>query len=71
MKEALRTKKNKCINLKFLADSYRCKLVDDMAYEVAALFTHWAPTWQSMMSAENWAKLVMKFQEGRLGCTIS
>ncbi len=40
MKKALRTKQNKSINLKFLADSYRCKLVDDMAYEVAALFTH-------------------------------
>ena len=45
LKEALRTKKNKSINLKLRADSYRFKLAYDMAYEVAALFTHWAPTW--------------------------
>ena len=47
------------------------KIADDMAYEVAALFTHWAPAWQSMMSAENWAKLVMKFKRGGFGCTIA
>ena len=71
MKEALRTKNDqKNINLKFIADSYRCKLVDDMAYEVAALFTHWAPIWQSMMSAENWAKLVMKFKRGGLDAQL-
>jgi hypothetical protein len=41
-----------------------------MAYEVAALFTHWAPIWQSMMSAENWAKLVMKFKRGGLDAQL-
>ena len=44
IKEALRTKKSKKLNLKFFADTYRCKLSDDLAFEVAALFTHWAPS---------------------------
>ena len=43
IKEAARTKKSKNLNLKFFADTYRCKLSDDSAFEVAALFTHWAP----------------------------
>jgi hypothetical protein len=66
IKEAMRTKKK--LNLKFFADTYRCKLSDEQAYEVAALFTHWAPAWQSMMSEENWAKLV-EVQKRRCGCT--
>ena len=66
IKEALRTKKTKNLNLKFFADSYRCKLSDDLAFEVAALFTHWGPAWQSMMSNENWAKCVLKFKRGGL-----
>ena len=52
------------MNLKFGAHEFRCKLSDDLAFEVAALFTHWAPSWQAMMSAENWAKLVLKFKRG-------
>ena len=64
LKEAKRTKRNKTLNLKFLAQNFRCQLSDDMAYEVAALFTHWAPQWQGMMSKENWGKCVQKFKRG-------
>ena len=62
IKEALRTKRTKNLNLKFFADTYRCKLSDDLAFEVAALFTHWAPTWQTMVTDESWAKCVLKFK---------
>ena len=66
LKEARRTKKNKTLNIKFLAQNFRCQLSDDMAFEVAALFTHWAPQWQGMMSKENWIKCVLKFKRGGL-----
>ena len=70
LKEASRTKKAKNINLRFLADNFRCRLSDDLAFEVAALFTHWAPTWQSMMTQENWAKCVLKFKRGGLDAQL-
>ena len=66
IKEALRTKRSKNLNLMFFADNYRCKLPDELASEVVALFTHWAPTWQSMMTNENWAKCILKFKRGGL-----
>jgi len=70
LKEAQRTKKNKTLNIKFLAQNFRCKLSDEMAYEVAALFTHWAPEWKGMMSQENWDKCVLKFKRGGLDAQL-
>ena len=70
IKEAVRTKKSKTLNLKFQAHDLRCKLSDELAFEVSALFTHWAPTWKSMMSAENWSKCVLKFKRGGLDAQL-
>ena len=70
IKEARRTKKNNRLNIKVLAHNYRCSLSDDMAHEVAALFTHWAAQWQGMMSEENWAKCVLKFKRGGLDAQL-
>ena len=70
LKESQRTKKNNTLNIKFLAQNFRCKLSDEMAYEVAALFTHWAPEWKGMMSPENWDKCVLKFKRGGLDAQL-
>ncbi len=62
IKDASRLKKK--VNLRFGAEKYRCNLSDDAAYEVPALFTHWAPAWQQMLTPESWQKLVLKFVRG-------
>jgi hypothetical protein len=44
IKEAVRTSKKKTVNLKFGPQEFRCKLSDNLAFDVAALFTHGAPS---------------------------
>ena len=64
LKEAARLKKK--ANLRWNSDAFRCKLSHHDAYEVAALFTHWAPSWQAMLTPEAWIKTLMKFKRGGL-----
>ena len=70
LKEALRTK-NKSINLRFIADSYRCKFADDVAYEVAALFTHWASHLAVNDVCRDLGEVGYEVHEGRPGFTIA
>ena len=64
LKEAARLKRK--VNLRFNADAFRCKLSHVDAYEVAALFTHWSPSWQAMLTIDAWNKAVLKFKRGGL-----
>lgn len=64
IKEAARLKRK--VNLRFNADAMRCKFSHEDAYEVSALFTHWSPSWQAMLTPDAWSKAVIKFKRGGL-----
>ena len=56
--------------LRFLADSFRDSCSADCAYEISAVFTHFAKEWRSSVSAENWTKIVQKFKRGGLDAEL-
>ena len=60
IKEAARLKRK--VNLRWNADALRCKLSHEDAYEVSALFTHWSPSWQAMLTPDAWSQAVIKFK---------
>ena len=70
VKNKTRLKKNKVINLAFTAHNHRDGFSLEKAFEVAALFTHFAPSWQNMMTADAWGKLVAKFKRGGLDSAL-
>ena len=45
-------KGGKGLNLAFTAHKHRDTLSPEKAFEVAALFTHFAPSWKNMMTAD-------------------
>ena len=64
LKNAARLQKN--VNLKVHAAKMRDQKDNTLAYEMAALFTHFAPEFQRVLSASAWAKLIAKFKRGGL-----
>ena len=64
LKNAARLQKS--VNLRVRAAKMRDQKDIATAYEVAALFTHFAPEFQRALSASAWQKLIAKFKRGGL-----
>ena len=64
LKNAARLQKN--VNLKVHAAKMRDQKDIATAYEMAALFTHFAPEFQRVLTASAWQKLLAKFVRGGL-----
>ena len=64
IKNAARLQKK--VNLKVHAASMRDKKDVVTAYEMACLFTHFAPAFERTLSVANWDKLVSRFKRGGL-----
>ena len=63
VKDATRLRKK--VNLKVSAGGFRCKLSDEAAYEVAALFCHFAPDFQRVLTASKWQECLQRFFRGQ------
>ena len=50
--------------IKFSSDKYRNGLTPASSWIVSSLFAHFAPTWQSLMTSENWSKCCARFMRG-------
>ena len=63
LKDATRLRKR--INLKVSAKGFRCRLSDEVAYEIAALFCHFAPDFQRVLTPSKWAECLNRFFRGQ------
>jgi hypothetical protein len=61
----------KKVNLKFRAHTMRDPMSDEQAYEASALFTHFAPAFQAILTQAMWLQLVEKFKRGGLDHELS
>lgn len=64
IKDAIRLRKK--VNLRFQAARMRDSYNDEQAYEMAALFTHFAPEFRGKLTDAMWLQLVEKFKRGGL-----
>ena len=64
IKNAVRLKKN--VNLKASAKTVRCDRSPEAAYEMAALFTHFAPQFMELLTEKAWQQVLDRFRRGAL-----
>ena len=53
-------------NLRFGAEKLRTTLDTTKSYMVACIFSHFAPQWKSMLSPDDWNKVVQRFKRGAM-----
>ena len=63
MKDAARLKKK--FNLRMMASKFWDSLPAETAFEVAALFCHFAPDFQRVLSPGQWAQVLQRFFRGQ------
>ncbi len=61
----------KRINLKVMAANLRDKMTDEVAYEIAALFCHFAPDFQRILTPEKWQECLQRFFRGQFDAELS
>jgi hypothetical protein len=64
IKNATRLKKK--VNLKASAKTVRCDRSPETAYEMAALFTHFAPQFMELLTEKAWQQVLDRFRRGAL-----
>ena len=69
VKDAQRLRKK--INIKTMAGSLRDKMSHEVAYEIAALFCHFASEFQRVLSAAKWEECLQRFFRGQFDAELS
>ena len=64
IKDALRLKKK--FNLRFQAARFRDTHNEEQSYEIAALFSHFTPDFQTLLSPDAWDDVQSRFFRGTL-----
>ena len=61
----------KKVNLKIMANGFRDHKSDEVAYEIAALFCHFTPDFQRMLTPEKWAECLQRFFRGQFDAELA
>ena len=69
VKDAQRLRKK--VNIKTMAGSFRDKMTHEVAYEIAALFCHFASEFQRVLSAAKWEECLQRFFRGQFDAELS
>ena len=59
------------VNLKIMANGFRDQKSDEVAYEIAALFCHFTPDFQRMLTPEKWAECLQRFFRGQFDAELA